>query len=143
MALGVQVTFDAADPRRLAEFWAIALDYELQPPPQGYGSWADFADALGLPRQSWDSKVAIVDPAQAGPRLLFQRIPARPTVKNRVHLDIVASAPHQHTERGWQQVLARADVLVAAGARLVRELDEPGARCLVMSDPEGNEFRVC
>lgn len=142
MALGVQVTFDAADPRRLAEFWAIALDYELQPPPQGYGSWEQFADAVGLPRESWDSKVAILDPARTGPRLLFQRVPERKAAKNRVHLDIRASSPHEHTERGWQQVLARADVLLAAGARLVRELDDATDRCLVMSDPEGNEFCV-
>ncbi|MDE0374375.1 MAG: hypothetical protein OXK16_00210, partial [bacterium] len=30
------VTVDAADPNRLAEFWAFALGYVLQPPPEGF-----------------------------------------------------------------------------------------------------------
>lgn len=39
MTLGVQVTFDAADPDGLARFWALALGYESQPPPPGFESW--------------------------------------------------------------------------------------------------------
>jgi predicted enzyme related to lactoylglutathione lyase len=30
--------------------------------------------------------------------------------------------------------------LTARGATLLRELDEPSGWCLVMADPEGNEF---
>jgi len=32
MVRGFQVTFDAADPERLADFWASALGYQAQPP---------------------------------------------------------------------------------------------------------------
>ena len=31
--LSVQVTFDCADPDRLAHFWADLLGYQLDPPP--------------------------------------------------------------------------------------------------------------
>jgi len=34
-----QVTFDCADPDGLATFWAAALGYEKQRPPEGYDSW--------------------------------------------------------------------------------------------------------
>ncbi|MBK1788517.1 VOC family protein [Prauserella cavernicola] len=142
MALGVQVTFDAANPRKLAEFWALALDYEVQPPPPGFASWEEFAEKLGFPPEEWDSKSAVVDPAGQGPRLFFQRVPERKTAKNRVHLDINASAPHHGTEQGWEQVLARAEVLKQAGASVLREVNEPAGRCLVLQDPEGNEFCV-
>jgi hypothetical protein len=32
----VQVTLDAADPRRLGQFWASVLGYIEQPPPPGF-----------------------------------------------------------------------------------------------------------
>ena len=49
MATGVQVVFDCADPARLARFWAEALGYRLQDPPEGYGSWEDWLrDQIGL-----------------------------------------------------------------------------------------------
>lgn len=34
MARDVQITFDCADPARLAAFWAEALGYRLQDPPR-------------------------------------------------------------------------------------------------------------
>lgn len=59
MALGAQVTFDAADPSALAEFWALALDYQLQPPPPGFGSWEAFGEHTGIPREEWDAMPAV------------------------------------------------------------------------------------
>jgi hypothetical protein len=38
MATPIQVVFDCADPARLAQFWATALGYKLQNPPEGYTS---------------------------------------------------------------------------------------------------------
>jgi Glyoxalase-like domain len=35
MALEIQVTFDVADLDRMAAFWALALGYEPEPPPEG------------------------------------------------------------------------------------------------------------
>ncbi|MDX2861638.1 VOC family protein, partial [Streptomyces scabiei] len=37
-----QVTFDCAEPERLARFWCEVLGYEVPPPPQGFGTWDDF-----------------------------------------------------------------------------------------------------
>jgi hypothetical protein len=31
----IQVTFDAAEPEKLAEFWGLALGYVTEPPPEG------------------------------------------------------------------------------------------------------------
>ena len=38
----MQIVFDAGDPRHLAEFWATALGYVTQPPPDGFSSWERF-----------------------------------------------------------------------------------------------------
>jgi hypothetical protein len=48
MVVQMQVSFDAADPQRLAAFWREALGYQDQPPPEGYASWEDWARAVGL-----------------------------------------------------------------------------------------------
>jgi hypothetical protein len=141
MAIGVQVTFDAHDPPRLAEFWALALDYVLQPPPEGFASWEDFARSIGIPEEQWDKLAAVVDPDGVGPRLLFQKVPEGKTAKNRVHLDVNAGAGAEDDQR---RAVARAHVqkLVAAGGTVLREVDEATGWCLVMRDPEGNEFCV-
>lgn len=72
MAFGVQVTFDAHDPGKLAEFWALALGYILEPPPKGFDSWPDFARSIDLPEDQWNDYSAVVDPDGKGPRLYFQ-----------------------------------------------------------------------
>ncbi|MGI8518763.1 MAG: VOC family protein [Acidimicrobiia bacterium] len=36
MSLSIQVVFACLDPNRLAEFWAEALGYIVQPPPEGF-----------------------------------------------------------------------------------------------------------
>jgi hypothetical protein len=140
-ALDIQVVIDCKDPARLAEFWADALGYVVQPPPPGFDSWEQFAERIGIPRQDWDRLSAVVDPDGAKPRILFQKVPEDKTVKNRVHLDIdVAPGAPPGGEERRAAARARAERLVALGAGLLRELDEPAGWCLVMSDPEGNEF---
>ncbi|WP_298178223.1 VOC family protein [Saccharomonospora sp.] len=139
MAQGVQVTFDAADPRRLSEFWALALDYEVQSPAEGVESREAFGVGIGWPRVRWGAWSAVVDPSGKGPRVFFRRVPEVKRAKNRVHLDIDVSGHTTGTE-GWRKVRDKADMLVAAGATVVCEVDEPLGRCLVMRDPEGNEF---
>jgi catechol 2,3-dioxygenase-like lactoylglutathione lyase family enzyme len=118
----VQVTFDCAEPERVARFWCAVLGYEL----------ADGYDA------SW---AAATDPTGQGPRLYFQRVPEGKVVKNRVHLDVRVATGLVGEER-----LA---VLESEGARLVGlggvrfqllPADEENESCLVMQDVEGNEF---
>jgi hypothetical protein len=44
--------YDAANPAKLAEFWALALSYELEKPPPGFVSWEEFAERIGLPARA-------------------------------------------------------------------------------------------
>ena len=53
MAKEIQVTFDCADPGALAEFWAAALGYQVQGPPEGFDTWPDALTAWGVPRDQW------------------------------------------------------------------------------------------
>lgn len=133
MAFGVQVTFDCADPARLSAFWASALGYIVQPPPEGYESWPAFLTAIGVPESDWDERSAAVDPDGKGPRLFFQKVPEGKTVKNRVHLDVNV---------GHDKVDGEVERLVGEGASVLRRVDSGPERWVVMSDPEGNEFCV-
>ncbi len=131
MARDIQITFDAAGPRKLAEFWCEVLGYVEQPPPEGFDTWDDALDAFGVDRSDPDRAFAIVDPDGAGPRVFFLKVPEGKIAKNRVHLDVRVAQDELH---------ARADALVALGATRVHELDEPEGHWITLLDPEGNEF---
>jgi catechol 2,3-dioxygenase-like lactoylglutathione lyase family enzyme len=104
-----QVTFDCADPERVARFWCEVLGYVVPPPPPG------FAERQG-------TAFACVDPDGVGPRLFFQRVPEGKVVKNRVHLDVRVGTGLVGDER--------VDVLEAECARLI----ELGASRVMLSD---------
>jgi hypothetical protein len=142
MARDVQITFDCADPARVAAFWAEALGYQLQDPPAGFESWEQALEAMGVPPEKRNDASAVVDPEGRGPRLFFQRVPERKQVKNRVHLDIRA-APGLAGDARMAALEAEAERLAAHGAtRLSRREPAPPleAGCITMADPEGNEF---
>jgi len=82
----IQVTFDCAEPERVARFWCEVLGYVVPPPPEGFATWDDFDRAL--PPEHQGSAFACVDPSGVGPQLFFQRVPEGKVVKNRVHLDV-------------------------------------------------------
>jgi hypothetical protein len=142
MAIAVQVSFDAADAPKLAEFWAVALDYVLEPPPEGFDSWDDWARSAGIPEELWSNYGAVVDPAGKGPRLFFQNVPEGKTAKNRVHLDVNVGAGSADEAECRRKVDAHVERLVAAGGTVVVDKEEQGQRWVVMLDPEGNEFCV-
>ena len=75
MTVGLQVCFDSSGPARLGAFWAELLGYVEQPPPEGFALLAGGVDGVGVPEDERESAYAIVDPAGAGPRLFFQRVP--------------------------------------------------------------------
>ena len=114
-------TFDCRDPRAVAEFWAIALSYEIDAPNETAG------------------EILLKDPSGEGPSLGFMRVPESKVAKNRVHLDLFV------TETSLEEEVER---LVAAGARAIETLRDPSEGyvdpCIwtVMQDPEGNEFCV-
>ena len=97
----VQVTFDCAEPERVARFWCGVLGYVVPPPPEGFASWDDFDRSL--PPEHQGSRFACIDPSGVGPRLFFQRVPEGKVVKNRLHLDVrvgtglVGQAPWPHS----------------------------------------------
>jgi hypothetical protein len=117
-----QVTFDCAEPVRVARFWAETLGYRAEYDEEG-------------------GPAAALDPVGAGPRLYFQRVPEGKVVKNRLHLDVRVGTGLVGDER--VTVLdEECSRLVALGATRVRLLvaDEENESCLVMEDVEGNEF---
>jgi hypothetical protein len=141
MALAFQVTFDCANPDRLARFWAEALGYKLAEPPPGFATWDAFLDAIGVPESERDSRSAVVDPDGNGPRLYFQRVPEPKTVKNRVHLDLrIGGGPETPPDERRKLIDAAVERFVSLGATVVGPLEEYGQYCVVLRDPEGNEF---
>lgn len=109
----LNITFDCADAKAQAEFWAAATGWDLheQDGTPGHVEYAVAAASPGLPR------------------LYFTTVPEPKQVKNRVHLDLVPPGD-QRAE------LAR---LTSLGAVVLAE-QPPGAGWVVLADPEGNEF---
>ena len=144
MATGIQVVIDCADPARLSAFWADALHYKVQDPPEGHATWEEFLAAQGVPESEWNSASAVVDPAGAGPRVYFQRVPEEKVVKNRVHLDLNVGGGHATAlEERQRHVDAEVERLLGLGATIFRPgAVENGEYWVVMQDPEGNEFCV-
>jgi catechol 2,3-dioxygenase-like lactoylglutathione lyase family enzyme len=141
MATQVQVTFDCADPEALSTFWAAALGYRLQDPPEGFATWEAFLADLGVPEDEWNSASAVVDPDGGGPRLYFQRVPEPKAAKNRVHLDLNVGGPlGTPLDERKAAVDREAKRMIDLGAEVVREVEERGEYWVVMRDPEGNEF---
>ena len=144
MATQIQVTIDCADPGRQARFWADALGYRLEEPPDGFASWQDYWVSRGLPPEEVeDGYDSIVDPDGVRPRIWFQPVPEPKVVKNRVHLDLGVSGGRQVLLATRRRLVdAEAERLVAAGATRLRVLSEEAVDhyAVVMADPEGNEF---
>jgi hypothetical protein len=135
----VQVTFDCAQPERVARFWCEVLGYEAPKPPAGFATWDEYERAQPAEKQgAW---FACSDPTGVGPRLFFQRVPEGKVVKNRVHLDVRVGTGLVGAER-LATLKAEADRLVALGASIVQVLvaDDENESCIPMLDVEGNEF---
>lgn len=142
MAIGVQVVMDCSDPAALSQFWAQALGYQLQPPPEGFDSWDAALRAWGVPESEFNSASAAIDPDGAGPRMYFQKVPEGKTVKNRVHLDLNITTGREPLEERKRALAAAAERLVGLGATVLREHEDFKGYCIVMQDPERNEFCV-
>ncbi|MHB9756726.1 VOC family protein [Streptomyces sp. BYX5S] len=120
----VQITFDCAEPVRVARFWCEVLGYVMPPGADEDESWS-----------------AAADPKGEGPRLYFQRVPEGKVAKNRVHVDVRAGIGLVGDER-LAVLEAEAARLVALGATHDKTLyaDEENESCINMRDVEGNEF---
>ena len=140
MAYTFQVAVDCADPHGLADWWAEALGWQVEPSDEafirtmvdaGYTTDADTTTHHGV--LVWREGQAINHPEGSAPRMLFQLVPEAKTVKNRMHLDIRVGEEH------IEQEVAR---LTAAGARELHRGRQGPHWWVTMADPEGNEFCV-
>lgn len=111
------VSFDCADPARLADFWARSLGWEVDDAD-------DDEDASISPAGTTDET-----PWQG---IYFQKVPEGKVVKNRVHLDL----------RPLDSMAKEVERSVALGATVQGRVDEEGSFWTVMLDPEGNEFCI-
>jgi Glyoxalase-like domain len=150
MSRHIQVTFDAHDPQGLSSFWRDVLGYVFPAPPgvelpegaDPLAAWDEFLERVGVPKEERNTRSAIEDPDEQGPRVFFQQVPEDKVAKNRVHLDVRA-APGLQGEERMAALEAECTRLVALGATRVRRYEpEPplSAGHIVMQDPEGNEF---
>ena len=105
-----EIVVDAADPSRLAAWWAEVLGWETT--------------------DEDDTGVEISPPGGGRPTLVFVPVPEAKGVKNRIHLDVNPTGCDQDTE------LAR---LHGLGATAV-DLGQGDQTWYVLADPEGNEF---
>ena len=109
----LNITFDCADARSQALFWAAAT-----------GGTPTEQDAT-----PGHVEYAVVVPGPGVPRLYFTTVPERKLIKNRVHLDLLPNGD-QASE------VAR---LVGLGATVAGD-QPPDAGWILLADPEGNEF---
>ena len=146
MAVSYQLVIDCASPDPLAHFWAEALHYVVEPPPTGFDSWDDYYRSIGVPEDELGIGAdSIVDPNGEGPRIWFQVVPEKKSIKNRLHIDVKASGGRDTSlEARRELVEAEAERLVALGATRLRTASEEGLDhyAVAMADPEGNEFDI-
>ena len=110
------ITFDAGDARKLADFWATLLGWQV--------FYDDDPEVLVAPHF----------PAHGTTTLLFIPVPEGKTAKNRVHLDL------QPTDRSRDE---QVDQALSLGATLVGDhRNDDGTGWVTLADPEGNEFCI-
>lgn len=107
------IVIDCADPERLAAFWGQLLGVQI-------------AGRFG------EGRYVFLEANEPGaPRLAFQRVPERKTVKNRVHVDLHLPANALDQVTSWVR---------SHGGSRIADVEEGGIRWRVVADPEGNEF---
>ncbi|MEU7484134.1 VOC family protein [Streptomyces sp. NPDC042319] len=151
MALNWTLVIDSGNAPVLADFWAAALQYEVEDPSplidellaggllgkeavaehRGHKIFRGYA-GIRHPDDPFDEKSGVGH----GRRLLFQDVPEDKAVKNRLHVDVHTGVPG--APNGLEELVVRLEGL---GASRVREVDMgPAGHWWVMRDPEGNEF---
>jgi hypothetical protein len=140
MAFDIQVVVDSQSPHELADWWAEALSWQVEPQDEAFiirmvqSGAATEADTLRhRGALVWALGAAITSPEPGRPRVLFQRVPEGKTVKNRLHLDV-------HV--GPEQREAEVTRLVRLGATELSRHTQGPMEWATLADPQGNEFCV-
>ena len=152
MSIPFQLVIDAKDSELLARFWAAALGYVLEPPPEGFATWDDWRRSTGLSGDYLGTAAdSIIDPDGEGPRIWFRGEEEVKAAKNRLHIDIHVSGGRTVLEgrsvplaSRRERVDTEARRLVDLGATLTVVMSQDGvdAYAVGMKDPEGNEFDI-
>ena len=85
------------------------------------------------------------DPNGEGPRIWFQIVPEKKSIKNRIHIDVNASVGRGSSlDTRRERVEAEAARLVSLGATRLHAIVTDGLDHygVAMADPEGNEFDI-
>jgi hypothetical protein len=106
------ITFDCADPKALAAFWAAALGMVVE--------------------DEDDEGAFVLDRTGERKRLFFQKVPEPKAVKDRIHLDVRPSGSMAAEVARLKELGATEDGLV----------EVENSFWTIMLDPEGNEFCV-
>jgi len=140
MAFDIQVVVDSTAPHELADWWAEALGWQVEPQDESFITrmvQAGAAREVDTMRHRgalvWSLGAAITSPEPGRPRVLFQRVPEGRTGKNRLHLDVHVGPERREAE------IAR---LVARGATELWRGAQGPMEWATLADPEGNEFCV-
>ncbi|MEU1281740.1 VOC family protein [Streptomyces sp. NPDC005805] len=142
MAYTFDVTVDSATPHALADWWAEALGWEVEPGDEafirrmvaeGRASEEDTTTHHGV--LVWKAGTAIRDPegTDRTPRILFQLVPEPKAVKNRVHLDV---------KTGPDEPRAVVERLIAKGATFLHHGSQGPYAWTTLADPENNELCI-
>lgn len=148
MTAKFQITIDCQDPARMCEFWAAALGYVVEPPPEGFATWEAYYKSMGLPDEELGtSPDCLIDPTGRGPRIWFQVVdePKPEAVKNRLHFDLHAGGGRSNSLAVRRnRVDAEASRLTSLGAKQIDVYSVEGVDhyAVAMLDPEGNEFDI-
>jgi hypothetical protein len=140
MAFDFQVTIDCSAPHELAEWWAEALGWQVEPQDESFirrmveeGAATEEDTARHRGALVWKAAVALNSPDAGRPRVLFQAVPEPKTVKNRLHVDVRVGAERREAE------VAR---LLDLGATELWRSSQGPYEWVTLADPEGNEFCV-
>ena len=140
MALDVQIAIDCTSPHELADWWAEALGWEVEAPDEEFvqrmideGHAREEQTVRHRGALVWRSATALSAPDPGRPRMLFQRVPEKKTVKNRLHLDVRVETGRREAE------VAR---LMSLGATELWRASQGPHEWVTLADPEGNEFCV-
>lgn len=115
-------------------------------PPPGFDSWDDWYRAVGVPDDGLGLGAdRTEDPTGAGPRIWFQVVPEKKSIKNRLHIDVNASGGRgSPLETRRELVESEAARLVSRCATRLHTIDDAGLDhyAVALHDPEGNEFDI-
>ena len=142
MAYDFQVVIDSVEPHPLADWWAEALGWEVEPSDEGFiremvaeGHATEAETMVYKGTLVWREGAAIrhTERPEGGrpQRILFQAVPEAKTVKNRVHLDV---------RIGAELVEAELERLTALGATFLHRGRQGPHGWITIADPEGNEL---